>query len=296
MLSRHLVVSSRRRILANSGTAFRRKQQSFREISFRPSLTHSGSFSDDPTEKDKARLYIHSLPCLTVSSLGSQQRWMSSSSSSESKNNDENSTEPGKVEEEEKEKETFTPRSIRQRAKDDFEAFQERARSMGTSVGDHYREFREHPRESARQGAKTAGSMLKMYGPVFVGTYMSVYFATLLSLWAGVETGILDPVSLFSWLGHADDSKDTVHFVVEFMEKYSITKPYAHVVENNPSFANLAVAWIAVKFTEPIRLAIALPLTPRVARYFGYAPKKGATEEKGKSPSKEDQVEKDQKS
>jgi len=277
-------MSSRRQILATAGTRFGRKQQCLRQISLRPSLSHIGSLSDHPNDKDKARLYNHSLPRLAVPSLDSQQRWMSSSASSERKDNDGKSKEPDEKKAEEKEMiaAADTPRSLRQRAKDDLEAFRERARDMGTSVGDHYRDFREHPRESARQGAKTAGAMLKMYGPVFVGTYMTIYFVTLMSLWTGVESGVLDPVTVFSWMGHADDSKNTVHLVVEFMENHSITKPYAHVVENNPSFANLAVAWIAVKFTEPIRLAIALPLTPRVARYFGYGPKTQAPHKKEK--------------
>ena len=40
-------------------------------------------------------------------------------------------------------------------------------------------------------------------------------------------------------------------------------------IEANPHFANFAVSWIAVKFTEPIRLPISFYFTPRVARWMG---------------------------
>jgi hypothetical protein len=158
-------------------------------------------------------------------------------------------------------------RSMRERLKD-------RASGMRDGAREQYAEFREHPGKSARKGAKTMGEMFRMYGPVFVGTYMTVYVSTLGALYAGVQSGVLDPVALFGWLGQdTGECHNTVDLVVDFMQKHTITEPYAPSVEKHPYLANLAVAWIATKFTEPIRLAVALPLTPRVARYFGYGPK-----------------------
>lgn len=137
------------------------------------------------------------------------------------------------------------------------------------------REFREHPRESAKHGARTVSAVFKKYGPVFVGTYASVYFSTLGLLFIGVQSGVLDPIVLFSWFGpegasSQESTASTVHLVVDFMDNHSFTKPYSHIIERHPAFANLAVAWIAVKFTEPIRLAVALTITPRVSRFLGY--------------------------
>jgi hypothetical protein len=127
--------------------------------------------------------------------------------------------------------------------------------------------------------------MLRQYGPVFLGTYLSVYFCTLGALFLGVESGIMDPAGLFQMLGHGDDAsgetKNTVKLVVDFMEQYEFTSKYAHVVEKRPEVANLAVAWIAVKFTEPLRLAVSLAITPRIARYFGIKPKPLDAEESG---------------
>lgn len=150
--------------------------------------------------------------------------------------------------------------------------YRHRAEEARDSARTHYAEFREHPAERARDGARSFGGMVQRYGPVFVGTYAGVYFGTLGLLFAGVEGGALDPVALFQWLGQENGggADSTVQLVVDFMEGHSLTRPYAHVIERNPSAANLAVAWIAVKFTEPVRLALSFALTPRVARYFGY--------------------------
>lgn len=160
----------------------------------------------------------------------------------------------------------------RDRADDMRTSARQRAEHLRDSAQQHMRDFREHPAQSARQGAHSMGAMFKKYGPVFVGTYFTVYMSTLAALFAGVETGVLDPVVLFSWLGQdgGDGAASTVHLVVDWMKNHTFTEPYASYVEKNPSVANLAVAWIAVKFTEPIRFAVTLALTPRVARSLGY--------------------------
>lgn len=168
----------------------------------------------------------------------------------------------------------------------------DRAGGYRDSAATHLRDFREHPRESAKEGAKTVSAMFQKYGPVFVGTYLSVYFGTLGLLFGGVQSGVLDPVVLFGWLGQegalADGSTETastVHLVVEFMENHDFTKPYAGYIEQNPAFANLAVAWIAVKFTEPIRLGVALTITPRVSRFLGYTKEEDVTTTSASSAS-----------
>ena len=148
--------------------------------------------------------------------------------------------------------------------------YQCRAVDYRDTARTHYQEFKDHPRQSARDSAVSIRGMMQRYGPVFIGTYGTLYLSTLALLFGGVESGALDPVILFQWLGQEQTADSTVQLVVDFMEQYDWTKPYAHVVERNPSVANLAVAWIAVKFTEPIRLALSVAITPRLARYFGY--------------------------
>jgi hypothetical protein len=51
------------------------------------------------------------------------------------------------------------------------------------------------------------------------------------------------------------------------------------MVERNPHMANLAVAWIATKFTEPIRLGFAVLIVPKIARTLGFANKTAFEEE-----------------
>lgn len=168
---------------------------------------------------------------------------------------------------EETRRERFRTRAANMRSN-----MRDRASSLQESAKEQYQEFREHPRQTARAGAKSLGGMIKLYGPVFLGTYFSVYFATLGTLFVGVESGVLDPVSLFSMIGgSAAESKNTVDFVVDFMQHHTLTEPYAHFFEKNPQFANLAVAWITVKFTEPVRLAVSAAITPKIARKLGYA-------------------------
>jgi hypothetical protein len=136
--------------------------------------------------------------------------------------------------------------------------------------------------------------MLRQYGPVFLGVYISVYFATLGALFLGVESGIMDPAGLFEMLGHSDDAtgetKNTVKLVIEFLEHYEFTAKYIPLVERRPEVANFAVAWIAVKFTEPLRLAVSLAITPRIARYFGIKPKPLSAEESDTVTSNEESM------
>lgn len=148
--------------------------------------------------------------------------------------------------------------------------------------------------KAARKGAKTAKEMLQQYGPVFVGTYMSIYFLTWGTLFVGMDSGLLDPVAILGWIGgNAQEGKSTVHVVVEILEKYSWTAPYAETVEKNPHFANLAVAWITTKFTEPLRLAVTLGIVPKLARHFGFVHVVAPQEEGGSVSAVEEKDEKD---
>lgn len=135
---------------------------------------------------------------------------------------------------------------------------------------------RDQGRQAAADGAHSLRGMVQKYGKVFIGTYLAVYFSTLGILFSGIESGVLDPAYVLSWV--SDDSmedgvkKSTVAVVAEFMDHYAWTRPYKSFVENNPELANLGVAWIAVKFTEPIRFGTTVAIVPRLSRYLGYAP------------------------
>jgi hypothetical protein len=151
----------------------------------------------------------------------------------------------------------------RERAGELRDSVVQRARDFREKAAERYHNFRAHP-------AQTAGAMLRRYGHVFVITYLLIYVLALGLVFIGVESGVLDPVVLFRWLGlHDDGAASTVEAVANWMKNHHVTSPYAKYVTNNSSVANFVVAWIAVKFTEPVRIGLALAVTPRVAGYFG---------------------------
>jgi hypothetical protein len=137
----------------------------------------------------------------------------------------------------------------------------------------------------ARKGATTASGMIRQYGPVFVGTYFTIYWMSWGAIFCGMDSGLIDPVQIMGYIsGGVEDSKSTVHVLVEYLEKYDLTKPYAETVQKNPHIANLGVAWVANKFTEPVRLMLTIGIVPRLARHFGFVvPKEDETNENDES-------------
>jgi len=134
-------------------------------------------------------------------------------------------------------------------------------------------------------------SMVRQFGPVFIGTYGVAYVSTVFGLFMGVQSGLLDATYIMSYLtgnsstaaaGAAGDGiidPDTIQYatstmneMVEFLGKYSWTKPLAPIVEQYPWTANFAIAWIMTKFTEPIRMGFTVMITPYTAKKLGYGP------------------------
>jgi hypothetical protein len=186
--------------------------------------------------------------------------------------------------------------TVRERVQKYREGARDRMQVYSDRAKHGFEEFREHPRESAVEGAKGASKLFRQYGPVFVVTYGGLYFAVLGTLYLGVESGVIDPISLLHQIsshtvnnsvdavasaeviaGTSDSTpRTTLDFVVNFLENHSITQPYAKTVRDDyPWLSNFLVAWISTKFTEPIRLPLAAALTPRIARIFGWAKPNG---------------------
>ena len=157
------------------------------------------------------------------------------------------------------------------------------------------------PYESLPASQK-ARILFKRYGTVFVGTYFGVYFTTLFSFFVILDFGLLDPDTLSQIFkvsknmacetadiigptgtgasmneaanAYAEDvrtetiadSRTFVDIVSGYLKSWDWTKRYAEKLSENPHLANLAVAWFIVKFTEPVRLAAAVVVTPKVAK------------------------------
>jgi hypothetical protein len=144
----------------------------------------------------------------------------------------------------------------------------------------------------ARKGATTASEMIRQYGPVFVGTYFSIYLLSWGAIFCGMDSGLIDPVQIMGYIsGGAEESKSTVHLLVEYMEKYELFRPYAETVEKNPHFANLGVAWVTNKFTEPVRLMITIAIVPRLARHFGFVHAKQGEANESESSTQDEATE-----
>lgn len=60
--------------------------------------------------------------------------------------------------------------------------------------------------------------------------------------------------------------------IISFAEDLGIAK-YLEVERVNAKTGTFLIAWVATKFTEPLRLALTLAITPRIARLVGRAPK-----------------------
>jgi hypothetical protein len=140
--------------------------------------------------------------------------------------------------------------------------------------------------------------MIRQYGPVFVGTYFSIYWLSWGAIFCGMDSGLIDPVQIMGYIsggGAAEEEqyKSTVHLLVEYMEKYDLLRPYAETVGKNPHIANLGVAWVANKFTEPVRLMVTIAIVPRLARHFGFVhAKQGEANESESSAQDENATDK----
>ncbi|KAK1739195.1 DUF1279 domain-containing protein [Skeletonema marinoi] len=156
-----------------------------------------------------------------------------------------------------------------------------------------------------KKGESKARILFNKYGYVFVGTYLSIYVLTLISFFFGLDSGLLDPGTLAQVFkvsknlacetadvigptgtgasmneaanAYADevsaevkeDGRTLVEIVKSHMRRFEWTSGYAQKLEENPHLANLGVAWFIVKLTEPIRLAAAVIVTPKVAKMLG---------------------------
>jgi len=153
--------------------------------------------------------------------------------------------------------------------------------------------------------SQKARYLFNKYGRVFVGTYLGIYVTTLLSFFVTLDFGLLDPdtlsqifrVSKDMAVETADiigptgsgasmneaanayandvstemtkDKRTMVGIITGYLQNWEWTSKYIAKLSDNPHMANLALAWFIVKFTEPVRLAAAVIVTPKVASVLG---------------------------
>lgn len=117
-------------------------------------------------------------------------------------------------------------------------------------------------------------AMVRQYGPLFIATYLSVYVSTVFGFYAGITSGALDPAYLLSFItsppADGETAATTAEIVTKVLDRYSWTQWAVPYVEKNPWAANLSVAWVVTKPTEPIRFGVTVGLVPLLARTLGY--------------------------
>jgi len=156
-----------------------------------------------------------------------------------------------------------------------------RCEAVKVVVKQKYEEGKEEVPKLAKRGAKSSYQMLKQYGPVFVGTYATIYMITLGGFYGGIDTGFIDPVTMISYLKTTSTSvegeimeecRTTAQVVIDYLNHYAWSQPIVPFLEKNPHFANLAVAWVATKVTEPLRFIVCFAAVPKLADYLGFVP------------------------
>jgi len=121
------------------------------------------------------------------------------------------------------------------------------------------------PEEPAKSGLERFKALMNQYGYVAVGTYVSAYVGMLCFTYGLASTGIVpagDAVKAIEWLG---------------LDIHSLTggRVGAEEIQNyGPQAGKIFTAWALTKISEPFRLVFTVTITPTIARYLGFAPKK----------------------
>jgi len=141
----------------------------------------------------------------------------------------------------------------------------------------------------AKKGVSKMRELFQKYGWTFVGTYGVIYITTLATIFVAINWGWMDPPSItFGGVGSEnilegigvshedaphvkDDDYNAISWILKQMENFDLTRPYAEKLAKNPNLINLGIAWVATKLTEPIRLGVAIGLTPKIAKALGMA-------------------------
>ncbi|KAJ0411661.1 hypothetical protein ATCC90586_004130 [Pythium insidiosum] len=129
----------------------------------------------------------------------------------------------------------------------------------------------------------------RQYGIVAVGTYFSMYGVVLGSIYVAIEQGWVSTARTSRQEGEqppADSDAATAaspfnlvtatNKIVTLAEDLGVAQ-YMDLQRVNSKTGSFVIAWVATKFTEPLRLAVTLAITPRIARLVGRAPKKIVT-------------------
>ncbi|TMW57138.1 hypothetical protein Poli38472_003063 [Pythium oligandrum] len=139
-------------------------------------------------------------------------------------------------------------------------------------------ERRQEMVEKGKSGWSKLKELWRQYGMVAVGTYFSMYFTVLGSIYVAIEQGWVSTKRTSRSEGENGEANadfnvvTATNKVVTWAEDMGIAK-HLDLQRVNAKTGSFVIAWVATKFTEPLRLAVTLAITPRIARLVGRAPK-----------------------
>ncbi|KAL0490669.1 DUF1279 domain-containing protein [Acrasis kona] len=113
-------------------------------------------------------------------------------------------------------------------------------------------------------------TFIRKYGPTGVVVYFAVYFATLFGLFFAIDNDIIvvgDVEKLLAKIG-LGTKKEIDDDAEEESKGGLMTKIFGSVFEDKVQVANFGIAWVLTKFTEPIRLAVTVAITPYILKLF----------------------------
>ncbi|QDZ21950.1 DUF1279 domain-containing protein [Chloropicon primus] len=101
--------------------------------------------------------------------------------------------------------------------------------------------------------------MFRKYGPLFVGFYGGVYVSTLGAMYVAVDQGLIDSKFII----------DLTEQYADLLKQYGMDGIFNHGKIDSKA-GSFAIAWIATKFTEPVRFAVSVYCVPKLARFLKY--------------------------
>ncbi len=104
--------------------------------------------------------------------------------------------------------------------------------------------------EKRKENIGKVKAFFKKYGLAGVIIYFSLYFATLGALYVGISAGYIRIADVEKWI------------VKLGLDKWVDIES----LEDKKNATNFAFAWIITKFTEPIRFAATLAITPYIIK------------------------------
>jgi hypothetical protein len=140
-------------------------------------------------------------------------------------------------------------------------------------------------KEKAVATGKKGVSIVKKYGAIFVGTYLGVYVTTLTGIFMSLEFDIFNAATF------GLDPKYAVHKFCDYIEWGTGYTGVPEYIRANPMAGTFALAWVMTKFSEPLRFAVAVGMTPRVSKFLGYRSNKKAVKEATKIKKTDDDAE-----